>query len=349
MTPDDLRRLLLRRRPVPVRGDSLPIQGRLRPSTVALAAPDDFVAGGAFGPPPDLASWSVYCPDIDQGAWLVVDVPNRELLEEAVFVYAEQHARARRLALVPWGELAAETETETVLPLYSIGRCGSTLLAKMLAACDCAVANEYDAYSRIGTLAARLPGDGPVRRRLAALASEHTWHLQASRPDRHRRLVLKMRAQATSAAPIMADCTGPRAVFLLRDLRGWHASIRAHFPAMTDDMMVRSLARALRAVHRLREMGQGVVILHYEDLAIDPLGAAAAALGRALRPEERDRLPGIMALDSQAGTALARDTTRRPVDPSGDGFDRFLSLWRTALPPKVLDHLDLNETLQRTA
>ncbi|MEW5804059.1 MAG: sulfotransferase domain-containing protein [bacterium] len=115
---------------------------------------------------------SLYCLDDSKGRAIFVEVPPDIDLSEAPFYYQAQFQHALRLIAVPYEDfhqLAKEAGDPfgTLVLIYSVGRCGSTLLSKVFNRLPEVISlSEPDVFTQIVTL--RNP-DGSRDRDLAEL------------------------------------------------------------------------------------------------------------------------------------------------------------------------------------
>ncbi len=120
------------------------IRDRHRPFAAAISAPDQFtlVEGQPASPQLliDEPGWSPYCLDDANRRVLFVNTPPEVDLSKAAFVYNAQFDHAQRAMTVPYAALSHMTEAikppDTLILIFSIGRCGSTLLSKAFSQLD---------------------------------------------------------------------------------------------------------------------------------------------------------------------------------------------------------------------
>lgn len=101
---------------------------------------DDFDLGPATPTPAriviDQPGWSLYGLDHARDLAVFTDLPPGTDLADSPFAYATQHRLARRVLTLPLDELEAVADLAPPLPrvilIFSIGRCGSTLLSHAL-------------------------------------------------------------------------------------------------------------------------------------------------------------------------------------------------------------------------
>ena len=125
---------------------------------LAWSSGDDFVLGAGQPVSSRLAveepTWSLYTLDRDtESAWFVELPPDLDL-SQAPFAYADQHKHARRALRVPLKALEglshAVPPPAHVIFIFSIGRCGSTLLSDVLNTVPGVWSlSEPDVYSRL--------------------------------------------------------------------------------------------------------------------------------------------------------------------------------------------------------
>jgi hypothetical protein len=334
------------------------IAGRTRRHPVMPVDPADFEPGE--GAPIDARivleqpNISLYCLDPQHQRALFVETHPDVDLTAAPFYYQAQYEAAERLIGVPYAlchQLAQDVtlEERNLLLIYSVGRCGSTLVSKVLNATDGVVSlSEPDVYTQLLQLRAEgMPDD-----ELANMLETSTRLLYATTQVRSRgsRCALKFRSEVIEFGQIFAErFAQARIVFLYRQLESWARSagrmFRIYDPADAErvariyqhfkDTMplfatyaTRRGAAPLSAVFlaslwastmqralELQAAGHAMVAMRYEDLQADPrrtLMAFFDACELALtRPEALD---AILAQDSQAGTSLSRQQLQERED-----------------------------------
>ena len=286
------------------------IRARRKASETEPAAAGDFEAGDVCFRPPETSLYAM-----TEAGWLAVDVPWRALAGEP-FAYAAQFRRASRAVTLPYG--GDRDGAADVLPVLSIGRCGSTLLARLLTAAGVPVVSEPDVFTALGDRRRAAPADPGVLADLTDRAGEALGHVgRALGPS-----AVKLRSQASVAADAIAAAGAGRIVFVTRGWEGWRRSMARAFPDQPPEAVVDYLLHGLWGVERAARAGAEVVRVDYDALSADPAGTVARVLGRAVDPA---RLAGAADADSQAGTALDRD---RVADPDETLIARYDAVWR---------------------
>src|SRR5262245_9411012 len=112
------------------------IQNRARSNAINFARPGDFTLDEGQPAAPrvllDEPGWTPDCLDDENQRVLFVNTPPEVDLSQAAFVYAAQFEQARRALSVSYETLVKLAEDvkapKTMILVYSMGRCGSTLM-----------------------------------------------------------------------------------------------------------------------------------------------------------------------------------------------------------------------------
>lgn len=163
--------------------------------------------------------------DLGQNA-VFVETPPGVDLTAAPFYYLAQKQHAGRVYTLPYAEFSALAQTlpdpEHLILLYSVGRCGSTLLCRALGALgDVTTVSEPDTYTHI---AGMRPPDGSRDAELTELVRSATrFHAHSTSA---RAVLLKFRSQCIEMADLLHRAfPNADALFLSRDLEGWVRSM----------------------------------------------------------------------------------------------------------------------------
>jgi len=291
-----------------------------------ISGPDDFSldAGRVVEPSrmfePDV---SPYCFDFANRSLLCVSTPD---ISGAVFFYQAQRQHARSVIRVPFESLP-DGPTSPAL-IFSIGRCGSTLLVKALEAAGVRTVSEPDFYTQAACVQ---PVDDSLRKGIAGA----TRLLPYS--------VVKLRLECNNAPLLIAGAFDmPRIMFILRNPVDWAASVRRLSRNSLDlGWAVAQLRRGLLALDALAR-NYAVRICYYEDfreLGLDYIMDVLSWVGwqGTISPET---LRQVAAKDAQEGTIVSRASVRDVPDDVQfrEAFQREWSRWR---PAEVITRLRL--------
>ncbi len=265
---------------------------------------------------------SPYCFDFDERKLLCVSTPD---IRGATFFYQAQRQRARHVVKVPFDALPEAPAARTLV--FSIGRCGSTLLHKAFEAAGLSAVSEPDYFTQV---AVRRPGD-PA---LATVLGGATRLLPYS--------VIKLRAECNHASLLIAGAfREPRVMFILRDPVEWAESVRRvsrdATPADTAALLCGFLA-GLGALTRRYP----VRICRYEDfrqLTASYVNELLAWMGSdaRIRPATAAELASR---DAQEGSVVAR-ATLRAVPDDARFRSAFREEWAKVRPATLIDRLGL--------
>ncbi|WP_047249842.1 sulfotransferase family protein [Chromobacterium subtsugae] len=264
-------------------------------------------------------------------------------LSDAPFLYQRQRRQAAMLADIPFERLPELGQAEGMTPtfIFSIGRCGSTLLSRMLAAVGEQAVSEPDALTNIALV------DNAEQGRQAAEAGELIVRscVEALRRACGPSPVIKLRAVCNlAAAAFVRALPNARYVFMFRGREDW---VRSYSRAFGDSAaeLEALLRQSAQAFQHLRAAGAEPELVWYEDLLADP----AAALRRIL-PHRADLaafeapLAEALRADAQQGSILAR--SRLAARPVADGIvEEFEDLWRQSRPEGLLREAGLARLL----
>lgn len=246
-----------------------------------------------------------YCLDFDAGTILFSAAVDPKRAMAAEFHYAYLRARTRFFVELPGPSI--RLPQEAVFPksmlLFSPGRCGSTLLAKVIRALGVVCISEPDFYSQAAMHARTAGALTSEDRRLLEIARKFLvspW-MRSTVP-----IVLKMRSHGNRApmALLPENEVSPKTLFLIRRFEPWCESrMRAFGNDLQDNLRV--YLAALRALRQLRQHTQ-CLMLDFDEIngaSLDWAGRLAAFLGREFNEEA---VRQVMSEDSQAGTPLAK-------------------------------------------
>jgi hypothetical protein len=269
------------------------------------------------------ADISPYCFDLANRTLLCVSTPD---ISDATFFYQAQRQHARSVVKVPFDALPEGAASPTLI--FSIGRCGSTLLVRALKASGARTVSEPDFYTQA---ACQQPADLALRRAIAGAARLLPYP------------VIKLRLECNNAPLLIAGAFGsPGVMFILRDPVDWAASLRRLSRNSLDlNWAVGQLGRSLRALQELTR-SYAVRICYYEDFRRLEPAYIADVLAWTGEPGSvsPDALRSLAAKDAQEGTIVSRASVRDVPDdqPFRDAFSRA---WSQSRPAELIDRLRL--------
>ena len=314
-------------------------------------APDDFVLLRRDTPHDDPGTALAYCADLQSERVLyTLHGDAAAAVFAAPFLYAAQLADARGALSVPFEALGTRPAVENMAPptlIFSPGRTGSTLLARLLAGCGIACASEPDMLTQICRFTRedrlRIGFDMETMLLRACLASfghalcaPHVQErvqerVQAGAPAPGRGPFIKLRSQCNARPlPLLqaagSDNPGCEAVFMLRRMMPWALSRHRSFgePPVSVAAILR---QAIDALDKLLGADLRLHIFWFEDLCAAPVAELSRLLPR--HHIDPECIAAIMAQDAQAGTAIAGTVLARA--PTQEDFQSaFAAAWAEA-------------------
>jgi hypothetical protein len=316
-----------------------PVWGRRRMDAIIVSRVGDFDLGlAAPRRALELGPYIPYCADYAaRRLHLTRLAPG--YAGKAPFLYMAQRRFADELATVSFDRLAELMAPEPVgqqpLLIFSIGRCGSTLVTQML---DAAGLRAFSEPQTVGWFGPGHPGD----RRLVVRATLAALQWRAG----DRAVAVKTRSEASSHFDeITGALPGADCVFMFRAIEGWARSWISAFRGDFDKMS-QVLCANIDALERSSACGAAHRIVWYEDVLGDPEAACRTILGPGRRVDAAADFSPVLARDSQQGTALSRerlDARRR--DGAAEIAARtaaFLRHWRAVQPRARIEALGLD-------
>lgn len=301
------------------------IRSRTR-EVATISGPDDFgletghVVDSSRMFDPDV---SPYCFDLPNRTLFCVSTPD---ISGATFYYQAQRQQARNVIKIPYAALPAGPPSPALI--FSIGRCGSTLLVRALEAAGLHVVSEPDFFTQA---ACYQPSDLSLQTAIAG-ATKLLPHS-----------VIKLRLECNNAPLLIAGSFhSPRVMFILRDPVDWAASLRRLSRNSLDvSWPVAQLTRGLLALDELSR-NYAVRVFYYEDfrdLGADQVAHALDWAGWS-GAVSQETLSTIAAKDAQEGTIVSRDSVR-DVPHDLQFRETFRREWARLRPAALIARLKL--------
>jgi hypothetical protein len=290
------------------------------------AAPDDFVLARRDSPVPFPANALAYCADMQAERVLYsMHGPDVAALFQAPFLYAAQLCDAHQVVTVPFERLPEIDTSIACSPtlIFSPGRAGSTLLARLLRACGARCASEPDMLSQICRFERedrmRIGPETEIALLHACVAA--LCRLLGPNP------FVKLRSHCNARPlPLIASAAHAPAILLMRRMDPWALSRHRAFGESAASV-ASVLRHTLDAADKLLGLPEPPRILWFEDLRAHPLAVLRGLLpDTPLDPMATAR---VMATDSQAGTAIGRrELAAATAEPNFT--EDFRSAWQLA-------------------
>lgn len=302
----------------------MPVLDRRRTDRISIASRGDFVCGRARSVGEMPRGAFPYCFDFIRTRIIYVCDVDARAVQAAPFYYLHLRRTARTLLSVPLahGPIRRVRPAHDPVFVFSPGRCGSTLVSRILFEAGIPSVSEVDFFTQMSSVFWSNPHNPlrePFRRAMWDLTSDLTADL-AGVP------VVKLRAECCRAPELFVRDPAARSLVMFRSFESWARSTARAFNA-GPRKAVKKYLRAL-SCYAFLERNSACHLLRYEDLVADPL-AACERLARFLNVS----IPVEAVLrakqgDSQDGTPL-EPGLRRPSDGREARFDATMRLWRS--------------------
>ncbi len=274
-----------------------------------------------------------YCLNFDTGTILFSAAIDPKQAMEAEFHYAYLRERTRFFVELPGPSirLPQSAALPKSLLLFSPGRCGSTLLAKVIRALGGVCISEPDFYSQAALHALPAGSLGTNDRHLLEIARKFLVSLWMRSTDS---VVMKMRSHANYAPmALLPEGEDPRkTLFLMRPFEPWCESrMRAFDNDLQDNFRI--YAAALKALRQLQQQTH-CLLLDFDEIngpSLEWARRLAAFLDHDFNEEAVRR---VMSEDSQAGTPLAKTRLVRTLPSTLR--EEIAQLWRQSAPRDLL-------------
>ncbi|AOX00771.1 hypothetical protein BJP34_16160 [Moorena producens PAL-8-15-08-1] len=322
---------------------------------LGIAAPTDF----EFDEGEDIAvetllknpHISLYCLDPDERRVILVETPEDVVLSDFPFYYSAQYQQAVRLVTLSYDRLhdiadQIDFDSQQLILIYSVGRCGSTLLSSALNQLkNITVFSEPDVYSQ---LVRQRQWNGNNDAQISKLLVSCTKLIcrQSTPKISDRRWVIKLRSYGIELADLLAN-NFPQAkiLFLYRQIETWiRSSLRASIgeipdtPESLESMqkavgnLVSLIARfpepnrplsyieiltvtwlsVLECLQRLHQQGYPPFIINFEDLIATPNSVIKQIFDFCDLPHNNlSQILKVFTQDSQSSTALSWENLQR--------------------------------------
>lgn len=309
---------------------------------ISISSPGDFVVERAERLDRAAAAHEAllpYCLDLLQRRSVYVGGVDAKAAQAAPFYYLHLRHNARSVVSLPW-EAGPLTQGVSRAPIFffSPGRCGSTLLSRILSAAGAANVSEPDFYTQATSALCASPFNplrAGVRAAVAAMGAD-----LAAALDPHQPPVVKLRAESCRAPQMLLVQSERRTIFMTRRFESWARSNGRAFRNGAQKSVGKYL-RAMRCYVWLKQ-NSDCHLLTYEDLLAAP-HAATAALERFLgHGIAAAAVTATMKEDSQDGTPLAQGARG---DQAGweRRLDETMALWNSARLKRARDRLGVDE------
>lgn len=257
------------------------------------------------------------------------------------FFYQDQFEKATKIVILPL-DLAKDVYGQYVNTLrptfiFSIGRCGSTLLSKLtksIGKIDISEPDIFTSFSHNKKNVGLIEGDQILYYSLKAL--ECFFDAPSSQ------LVIKLRTDCNWVCEkIYRNFPRANYIFLTREIYSWSKSFITAF-GWKKDKLFGALQGGINALCFFKENNVEFHYISYEDLVANP-NSFLAVLSKNSNEKIDDLIvSNVMSKHSQAGTRLEEGSKKMDLQDIENQAQEFLSFWNQNKPRDKLEYLGLN-------
>lgn len=287
---------------------------------VGTVSPEAFFQNDGF---------SLYCLGPDERSFTFVDGPDSDKLINATFVYQTQFADARNLVSVPIEYLEQRSQEINADPvfLFSVGRCGSTLINHLFRAIKGGLSlSEPDIYYYLYCLLENNDVTASFVSDISYIATQNL--IMGERFRSAAPLIVKHRSQAFPIADLLtARMPGCKKIFLHRNPESWFASMRRTFGSDITYAANYWIEMAEKYV-QFKDQGIDFISVAYEDFMENPSAIFRDLLAKCEISETLSdaEICQVLEKDSQENSRYSRQKLKhKPMTDSAE-IEEFMKL-----------------------
>lgn len=308
---------------------------------IAPALPIDFELD--YGNPTqafDKSSLSPYAFDYDTSKFIFTQ--NDKSIIEKPFFYQAQFENAAGIVTLPLG-LAEEKygpSSRLLNPtfIFSIGRCGSTLLSKLTRCVGKSSVSEPDIFTVFGSNKGKL---SPSQANDVLFYTVKSLEAFFGVPTAQ--LVIKLRSSCNGVCgDIHRNFPNAKYIFMIRELSSWSESFIKKFN-WDKHLLFNTLVEGINALFFFKKHDIDIHLIAYEDLVADPASFLSILLDSNNGPGgvDQDLLKSIMSTHSQTGTGLEEEP-KGNAEALEKRVLEFLEFWGQNKPINKLQYIGLD-------
>lgn len=255
----------------------------------------------------------------------------------AVFHYRFLREKTKKMVSVPWEVRLNEGSGKNCEPffIFSPGRCGSTLLCKLLSAMGAVAISEPDIYTQAVFFCLQELNSKSDISHVPSMLKLITDDL--SKPllsNDAKTIVLKMRAEANFFPEVLLSVcdTRPKTIFIIRNFCEWAESWIKVFRVSAIDCL-EIYTQSLRCYEYLRK-NSDCFLIKYEDLQMENK-VLLDELAEFLSLKNSVDLSAVFEKDSQEGSHLQRANYQGSI--SSVNRESLRMLWKLKMPTELLE------------
>lgn len=320
-------------------------QSRLKPNLRSkMVGPEDLMNGRIRPVSFDsITKYNItpYCIDFERNLIIGALGIDPYKASQATFHYDYIRSNAKNFLLLPINSLQINPPKINLSAtlLFSPGRCGSTLLSKVISKMGIVSISEPDIYSQVALyIAPRDKASNKTNQVRFMLKWANYFLLSPFLKIGASKLLIKFRSHVNaSPAIVLSSFSGPyKTIFLRRNFESWCISRMRVFANPVEE----NLSIYIQSLYCLKFLLKNTdcLVLDYEDLNQNPrnvIDRLSTFFGIQVNFED---LMDVFEKDSQADTRLARDQAKKSLTTFE--IETIKKIWHERAPSELLDQIN---------
>lgn len=277
-----------------------------------VVSPNDIIVEGIENENPSdfdqLSNIIPYCIDFHRKSLIGIRDIDPLVAAKATFhyIYLREHAK-KFIEITKYSKFYYDFKTPIASTLlFSPGRCGSTLLSKIISSIGIASISEPDFHSQAAIYLSKCKDPSEFKEILSLLHLANNYLIAPFANVGHKNILIKMRSHVNllPEAIVASLIPRPRTIFLNRQFETWCASRMRAFSNTLDD----NLAIYIRSQQCLTKLQKftNCLVVNYEDLQSRPSSVIEKLAIFFDLKIDTNAVNSVLEEDSQSETALSR-------------------------------------------
>jgi hypothetical protein len=225
--------------------------------------------------------------------------------------------------------------------IFSIGRCGSTLLSKLLSCFDVISISEPDFYN--GLVQQYLHN----RTELSLLKHQKIMSIMTAdllKPFIGSKAFLKLSSNCNLFPELILSVCNckPKTIFLIRQFDSWIVSRSKSF-GTSIEMDLKDYIRGLETLNFIKS-NFDCLLIKYEDLCESPHAVAHDISNFfSLSSLNTEKFDNVFKQDSQSGMQISRENLSKIDNKYSNDKENIINFWKKNKPTELIKHLSLQD------
>lgn len=269
------------------------------------------------------------------------DTTNDEEIEKIPFFYQWQRGNIKELYSIPFSQYQKiNLENKSVEPLFvfSIGRCGSTLLVNLCKSLGKKTISEPDYLADIKNRVC----ENETKENISKILK---WNTDLFSDLFGKNPLIKLRGSSINDIEIFVD-TFPESqyIFMLREPIAWAKSNMKAFNDSPEEL-AEYLKQGVESYDKFMQRGITPNLIWYEDLVKDPSKTLQSVFKDSnLINSKKEMILEVMSKDSQEGSSISQGQLAK-IELKSEFLDSFKQHWINICPIEIIEKYKLQRLI----